>query len=122
MEPAGANMNDGIIVHNLSDDDFVALLCNTAIVMGGQAILARHLGISPAAINQIIKGRYRARLDRMKVLAVKKLNLRCPILGIIGITECRVNIQAARGESWPSDPQLTRLYQACLDCSLNKEV
>jgi transcriptional regulator with XRE-family HTH domain len=82
----------------------------------GQAEVARRLGYSPSAINQVIHGNYKG--DATAILTkveeiFGKTTIICPILGEITLGKCADNRKRPFAAT---NPIRVRLYRACKTC------
>ena len=78
-----------------------------------QSRAAARLGVSPAMVNQALRGKYKgnlARLERLVRGELMKETVTCPVLGEIGAKRC-LDEQARRFAS--TNPQRVQLYRAC---------
>jgi len=100
--------------------DPMALL-KQAVAGKGQAAVARELGYSPSAVNQVLKGTYGGRLDQiMRAVtdAYDPATVMCPVLGEIPISRCA----AERKKPFSvSSPQRAWLWKACRECKRRTE-
>ena len=100
--------------------DSMALL-QDAVKSFGQAAVARAIGYSPSAVNQALKGTYGGRLDNL-LRKVKEVygddRVVCPILGDISLSKCADERRRPFGIS---NPQRTRLWQACRTCAAHQQ-
>lgn len=82
----------------------------------GQAEVARRLGLSPAAISQILSGKYNANPDAILSRVIEVfggLSVECPVLGQIPLSRC------AEKRKLPfaaTNPQRVALWRACQKC------
>lgn len=68
---------------------------------------------SPTVINQIIKGKYPGRTDRLQALVegvFMNVTVECPVMGSIPSDQC-IEYQARKFAA--TNPTRVRLYQAC---------
>ena len=68
---------------------------------------------SPTVINQIIKGKYPGRTDRLQALVEGKFmagTVQCPVMGAIPSDQC-IEYQGRKFAA--TNPTRVRLYQAC---------
>ncbi|MBW2672684.1 MAG: helix-turn-helix domain-containing protein [Deltaproteobacteria bacterium] len=97
-------------------DPMVLLL--EAVDKKGQAAVARELGYSPSAVNQILKGTYGGRTDQiMRAVsdAYDTDTVMCPVMGEITVTRCA----AERKKPFSaSSPQRAQLWKACRECRI----
>lgn len=85
----------------------------------GQAETARRLGVSAAAISQLLSGKYQANPDNILKRVVEVfggLTVDCLELGTITLAEC-----AGHRRRGPiSDSFYARMYRACQKCERSK--
>jgi len=77
---------------------------------------------SPTVINQIIKGKYPGRTDRLKALVEGRFmagTVVCPVMGVISSDHC-VEIQSRKFA--PINHQWVKLYKACRGGCLNSNI
>jgi hypothetical protein len=91
-------------------------LLKKAVAESGQAAVARKLGYSPSAINQVLKGTYRGSLFNLlsrvdEVYSDQTVN--CPVMGTVPLSRCAHERKKRFGTS---SPQRVRLWRACQDC------
>lgn len=85
----------------------------------GQAEVARRLGVSAAAVSQILSGKYNAAPDAILTRVIEVfggLLVECPVLGKIPLGRC------AEKRKLPfaaTNPQRIALYRACQKCPQN---
>ena len=81
-----------------------------------QAAVARELGVSPAVVNQALKGSFKGNVERF-ALRVRGKYLQsvvvCPVLGSIGTHVCLA--EQAKPATF-SNPQRVALKRACKTC------
>lgn len=85
-----------------------------------QSAVAHELGVSPAMVNQVLKGSYKANTDRMKALvegAYMGRVVACPVLGELPLNEC---LGHQDREFAATNPQRVALYRACRHCAKRK--
>ncbi len=88
----------------------------------GQAEVARRIGYSPSAVNQVLKGKYGENNCRADVLLHKvedvlgSSTVVCPVLGEIPACKCSEN---RKREFAATNPMRIRLYRACRECKHN---
>lgn len=89
--------------------DVLRIACDNT----SQAKVATKLGVSPAVVNQCLKGTYKGRVDRIENLVrgvYMKLTVRCPVLGEISTRVC----QDTQDQKFAStNPQRVAVYKAC---------
>lgn len=84
-----------------------------ACARSSQRKVAEQLGVSPAMVNQVLKGAYSGDLDRMRRLVEGRyLNqtVHCPVLGEIPLDKCQWHQEREFGTG---NPQRVQLYRAC---------
>ncbi len=94
-------------------------LLKKAVQSSNQAIVARKLGYSASALNQVLRGKYQGNTDRMaaKVLEIygnEKVD--CPVLGEIALGRCALERQM---EFSTASPTRVELWDACQNCDKN---
>jgi transcriptional regulator with XRE-family HTH domain len=95
-------------------------LLQKAVTDQGQSAVARALGYSVSAINQVLHGKYRGSKDNVlqrvaEVFGTGKV--RCPVMGPVNLSRCA----AERAKPFAaSSPQRVRLYFACRTCKAYK--
>lgn len=85
----------------------------------GQAEVARRLGVSAAAISQILSGKYNAAPDAILTRGVEVfggLSVECPVLGSIPLTRCADKRKLPFAAT---NPQRVALFRACQTCPQN---
>lgn len=78
-----------------------------------QRQVAAELGVSPAQVNQALKGTYKGDLARLQQLVegrYMKRTVQCPVLGEISTDKCRFHQER---EFAATNPQRVMLYKAC---------
>jgi hypothetical protein len=94
-------------------------LLHTAVEGSSQAQVARRIGRSAAAINQILRGSYAGNPDTILELVSAEFGgaeVDCPVMGRIPRIHCIENRQI---KFMPTNHQRVRLFQACQDCEFN---
>ena len=95
--------------------DALRKLCSTT----SQALVARQIGVSDAAVSGALKGRYIGNVDRLaERIRGELLNLKvqCPVLGSITTRIC----QDEREKPFHSaNPVRVQLWRACKTCPNN---
>jgi transcriptional regulator with XRE-family HTH domain len=95
-------------------------LLEKAVAEKGQSAVARALGYSVSAINQVLHGKYRGSKDNVlqrvaEVFGTGKVI--CPVMGAIGLSRCA----AERAKPFAAtSPQRVRLFIACRTCGAFK--
>ena len=91
-----------------------------AVQSHGQSRVARALGYSVSAVNQVLHDKYRGRLDNLlkRVCEVYGSGtVDCPVMGTIPVRRCA----AERKKPFAaSSPQRVRLYRICRNCDAHK--
>lgn len=80
-----------------------------------QADVARRLGVSPALINQAVKGAYKGDLDRLQTLVEGALGgqtVTCPVIGPLLKNKCLAHQERDRRFA-TANPLKAQLYRAC---------
>lgn len=83
-----------------------------------QAVIARDLGVSPATINQVLKGVYKGRVTRIKSLVEGRFmgaTVECPVIGEIPTNRC-MDFQARRNHFAATNPIRVQLHMTCPTC------
>lgn len=78
-----------------------------------QSAAARKLGVSASVVNQVLKGRYRGRLDRVEARVRAQLMhevVECPVLGEIERKRCD---EEQRRPFSAASPQRVKIWRAC---------
>lgn len=99
--------------------EWVAALA-AACDKSSQGKVAQRLGISSAAVNQVLGASYKGRIDRVEARVRGELmreTVACPVLGEISRREC---LDHQRRKFAATNPMRVQLYRACKDCP-NKE-
>jgi hypothetical protein len=88
----------------------------------GQRAVARGIGKSPSAVNQVLHGSYRGCPDAI-LRRVEEVygasQVQCPVLGEIPLGKCAEH--KAR-EFAATNPQRVRMYRACRACTNKGEM
>ena len=95
----------------LQDDWYVAL--RQACDASSQSRVAMRLRVSPAVVNQVLRGRYAGRVDRVEQRVRGELMSQvvdCPVLGEISTRRC---LDEQRRPFAPTSPQRVTLFKAC---------
>lgn len=100
-------------------DDWLAAL-RTACAESSQSAVAKRLGISPAAVSQVLAGKYAADTgvieQKVRGVLMNKV-VDCPVLGELNVKICL---------DWQARPfaatseHRTRMYRACRRCPHSK--
>ena len=92
-----------------------------------QAAVARRLGVSPALVNQLLKGSYKGDIERLQKLVEGSLMnqfVMCPVLDKMAKHKCQAH-QERTLEYAVANPIYVQLYRACragcLHSKLTKE-
>jgi hypothetical protein len=96
-------------------------LLRESIKNRGQATVARELGYSPSAINQVFRGNYKGSLTNlMERIAETYGNgtVTCPVMGEIALRRCAQERKKIFGVS---SPQRVKLWRACRECEARKQ-
>ena len=91
-------------------------LLRQAVDAHGQAGVARKLGYSPSAVNQVLRGTYRGGLDNFMRKVAETFGhgtVQCPVMGEISLKRCA--LERSKPFSTTS-PQRVKLYVACRRC------
>lgn len=78
-----------------------------------QAKVGLQLGISGTAVNQVLRGRYVGRMDRIEARArgeLMRATVQCPVMGEISSRQCQ---DEQRRPFATTNPQRVRVYHAC---------
>lgn len=95
-------------------------LLQTAVTAHGQAAVAREIGYSPSAVNQVLKGTYGGSLDNLLRRVAERYGtgfVMCPLLGQISLRRCADERRRPFGAT---NPLRVRLYAACKWCKENR--
>lgn len=95
-------------------------LLKQAVAQYGQTTVARALGYSVSAVNQVLRGKYKGGLQNV----LNRVNdvygtgtIECPVMGTITIQRCA----AERNKPFAvTSPQRVRLYKACRTCQAHR--
>ncbi len=82
----------------------------------GRRVVEKDLGISRAALSQVLNQKYKGSLNNIKdkvLAAYTSAEVTCPILGDIPVKRC-LSEQVKTFN--PSNPQRVQLYKACMRC------
>ena len=85
----------------------------------GQAEVARRLGKSPAAISQILNGKYAAAPDEILKRVIEVfggITIECPVLGDTPLSRCATERKVPFSAT---SHQRVALYRACKTCHYN---
>lgn len=99
-----------------STPDWIAALASACDRTGSQGKVGAELGISSAAVNQVLGNVYKGRLDRIEARVrgeLMKEVVACPILGEISKRDC-LDYQGRKFR--PTNPTRAKLYRACKTC------
>ena len=91
---------------------------NDADGRGGQAIVARKIGYSAAAINQALHDTYNGSLEKLLTRVVEVFGNRqvhCPVMGEIALATCA---DERKKPLAASSPQRVRLFTTCKRCTI----
>ena len=91
-------------------------LFEKAVTDKGQAQVARDMGYSASAVNQVVRGKYQGGLDRFLERAAEvygKEKVSCPVLGMITLRRCS---EERRKPFSTSSPQRVQLFRVCKEC------
>lgn len=86
-----------------------------------QVAVAERLGVSAAAVNQLLKGTYRGDIDSMEKRIrgeFLQATVRCPVLGELNAKDC---LDEQRRKPMFTNPLRVRLARACAKCPNRKE-
>jgi len=78
-----------------------------------QASVGKRLGVSGAVVNQVLKGRYAGRMDRIEARArgeLMRATVQCPVMGEISSRQCQ---DEQRRPFATTNPQRVRVFHAC---------
>lgn len=95
--------------------DHMALL-KEAVEAHGQSAVARQIGYSPSAVNQVLKGKYRGNPDGIMQRVAEVYGsgtVECPVLGEIPLSRCA---DERKKTFAPSSPVRAQLWRACREC------
>lgn len=95
-------------------EDWLMVL-KTACADSSQAAVARQLGVSASALNQVLKGVYKGQVTRIQTLIEGRLmnqTVACPVAGDLPKHKC-LEHQARDVRMATVNPLFSRLYRAC---------
>ena len=78
-----------------------------------QTAVAAQLGVSPAMVNQALRGRYQGDVERLQALvegAYMGVCVACPVLGDVALNEC---LEHQARPFAATNSQRVALYRAC---------
>jgi len=87
-----------------------------------QVRAAERIGLSPGAVNQVLRGRYQASTDRIETRVRGQLMaavVACPVMGELATDLCQEWQDKARGKPAPSSVHV-RMWRACRACTHNR--
>ena len=96
--------------------DWIVALAGACDLSKSQGQVAERLGISAAAVNQVLGNSYKGRLDRIEQRVRGELmrkTVACPVLGEISTRDC-LDHQARKFRA--TNPLRVRLHQTCPTC------
>ncbi len=96
-------------------NDRMALFVKT-VKARGQARVARELGYSASAVNQVLRGNYNGNLDRILEKVAETYGgetVDCPIMGTIPLRRCSQEKKIPFSAASPLRVQLHRACQTC---------
>jgi transcriptional regulator with XRE-family HTH domain len=85
-----------------------------------QARVAREIGMSPAAINQAVQGKYQGDVEKLLTRVAERYGAEttvCPVLGEITLGRCA---DERKRPFAASSPLRVRIYRACKQCDNNR--
>lgn len=91
-------------------------LLKEAVEAHGQSTVARQIGYSPSAVNQVLKGKYKGSVDGIMQRVAEVYGtgtVLCPVLGEILLSRCA---EERKKPFAPSSPVRAQLWQACRTC------
>lgn len=100
--------------------DWVEVLADQC-AQTSQSAVARELAVSPALINQVLKGAYRGNVERVRDLVEGYYcgaSVPCPVLGDVTRDVCRHHQERPFAAT---NPQRVRLYRACRGCEYSDQ-
>lgn len=95
-------------------------LLRRAVAASSQAAVARRIGRSAAAVNQVLKGTYAGNPQAILDLVAAYFGdetVMCPVLGEIPRHRC---IEERGKPFCPTNPVRVRLYKECAKCGRNR--
>ena len=90
-----------------------------AVAESSQAQVARRIGRSPAAVNQVLKGIYAGDTDAVLERVSAEYGgaeVECPVMGLIALSHCIENRALAFR---PTNHQRVKLWKGCRECERN---
>lgn len=91
-----------------------------AVAQRGQAAVARAIGKSASAVNQVLHGTYQGRPETILEAVAEAFGnekIACPVLGEIPLAQC--NDERRRTEFRPTSEIRVRLWETCMTCGNN---
>lgn len=99
--------------------DWIEALAGACDLAKSQGQVAERLGISAAAVNQVLGNSYKGRLDRVEQRVrgeLMKQTVICPVLGEISTRDCLDHQARSIKPFHATNPLRVRLHQACPTC------
>lgn len=104
----------------MTENDLINMLHRAVADAGSQSAVARRIGYSPAAVSQVLSGKYGGDMATMLARVEEVYGSRqvlCPVLGAIALSRCAME---RRTPFSASNPVRVRLFRACKTCSNNQ--
>lgn len=95
-------------------------LLESAVAESSQAEVARRIGRSAAAINQVLKGTYAGNPEAILELIAAEYGgdtVDCPVMGEVALAQC---IESRNRPFAATNPMRVRLFKACHNCNRRK--
>jgi len=92
-----------------------------ACAVSSQAQVATQIGMSPAVVNQVLKGTYNGNLNNVQSRvegALMGITVDCPLIGEIPLNRC---IENQTRPFAATNPMRVRLHRACKSCDKRRE-
>jgi len=105
----------------MTNNDRLSLLEKAVSEAGSQAKVAKQLGYSPTAVNQVLRGTYAGALDTFLAKVEETFssqNVVCQMLGDITLARC---VDERRKPFSTANAMRVKLYRACRKCLNNSD-
>lgn len=104
----------------MTENDLITMLRQAVDEAGSQSAVARRIGYSPAAVSQVLSGKYGGDMGIFLAKVEEVYGSRqvdCLVLGRIGLSRCA---EERRTPFSASNPVRVRLYRVCKVCGNNR--